>query len=351
MSLIDWIVLLATIGSIILYGIFKNRKDKNLEEYLLGGKSLPWYHICFSTMATQASAITFLSAPGQGFSDGMRFVQFYFGLPLAILLISIVFIPIFNKLNVYTAYQYLEDRFDSRVRIFTAALFLLSRGLATGLSIYAPSIILSTIFKWDITYTNVLMGSLVLVYTVIGGTKAISHTHVQQMFFVLLALFTVGILVVTMIPEDIGFLNALKIAGKAGKMNALDLNFNPKERYNLWSGLIGGFFLQLSYYGTDQSQVGRYLVGKSTDQIKLGLLANGFLKIPMQFVILLIGVFVFVFYLFNSSPLLFNKAETAKINQSSLSAEYAELQKKHNELTFQKQNIGFALNTTLISEN
>jgi solute carrier family 5 (sodium-dependent multivitamin transporter), member 6 len=349
MSSIDWIVLLATISSIVLYGIFKNRKDKNLEEYLLGNKSLPWYHICFSTMATQASAITFLSAPGQGFSDGMRFVQFYFGLPLAILLISIVFIPIFNKLNVYTAYQYLEDRFDARVRIFTAALFLLSRGLATGLSIYAPSIILSTIFKWDITYTNLLMGSLVLVYTVIGGTKAISHTHVQQMFFVILALFSVGILVITMIPDDIGFLNALKIAGKAGKMNVLDLEFNPKERYNLWSGLIGGFFLQLSYYGTDQSQVGRYLVGKSTDQIKLGLLANGFLKIPMQFVILLIGVLVFIFYIFSPSPLLFNKAEIEKVHKSAYSEEYVALEKKHVLLSEQKkavsQDLNLALNT------
>jgi solute carrier family 5 (sodium-dependent multivitamin transporter), member 6 len=337
MSSIDWIVLFATISSIVLYGIYKNRKDKNLEEYLLGSKSLPWYHICFSTMATQASAITFLSAPGQGYSDGMRFVQFYFGLPLAILLISIVFIPIFNKLNVYTAYQYLEDRFDARVRIFTAALFLLSRGLATGLSIYAPSIILSTIFKWDITYTNLLMGSLVLVYTVVGGTKAISHTHVQQMFFVLLALFAVGGLLISMIPEDIGFFNALKIAGKAGKMTVLDLKFNPKERYNLWSGLIGGFFLQLSYYGTDQSQVGRYLVGKSTDQIKLGLLANGFLKIPMQFVILLIGVLVFVFYLFKPSPLLFNKAELDNVTSSVYAPQYQALELKNNEISAQKK--------------
>ncbi len=349
MSSIDWIVLLATISSIVLYGIFKNRKDKNLDDYLLGGKSLPWYHICLSTMATQASAITFLSAPGQGFSSGMGFVQFYFGLPLAILLISIVFIPIFNKLNIYTAYEYLENRFDARVRIFTASLFLLSRGLATGLSIYAPSIILSTIFKWDIVYTNIFMGTLVLIYTVVGGTKAISHTHVQQMFFVLIALFAIGVFVASKIPSDIGILNSLKIAGKAGKMTVLDLNFNPRERYNLWSGLIGGFFLQLSYYGTDQSQVGRYLVGKSTDQIKLGLLANGLLKIPMQFVILLIGLFVFVFYIFSPSPLLFNKSEIPELKKSIYAAQYDSLETKHTALSAEKKSISLALNQAINS--
>jgi solute carrier family 5 (sodium-dependent multivitamin transporter), member 6 len=305
---------------------------------------LPWYHVCLSTMATQASAITFLSAPGQGFTDGMRFVQFYFGLPLAILLISIVFIPIFNKLKVFTAYQYLETRFDARVRIFTAALFLLSRGLATGLSIYAPSIILSSIFKWDISTTNILMGTLVLIYTVVGGTKAISHTHVQQMFFVLMVLFVVGGILISKIPENVGFINALKIAGKTGKMNVLDLNFNPKERYNLWSGLIGGFFLQLSYFGTDQSQVGRYLVGKDTESTKIGLIANGFLKIPMQFVILLIGVLVFIYYIFNASPVLFNQAEIQKLEQPALVSEYKILEGKQAELSESKFGIAYKLN-------
>lgn len=337
MTNLDWLFLILTLSSIIFYGIYKNRKDTDIEGYLLGNQSLPWYHVGFSLMATQASAITFLSAPGQGFSDGMRFVQFYFGLPLAMIVLSITFIPIFHRLKVFTAYEYLENRFDSRVRIFTAILFLLSRGLATGISIYAPSIILSTIFGWDITVTNIIMGGIVLIYTVIGGTKAISYTHLQQMFFVTIALFFAGYFVMQLMPEDVSTFDAIKIAGKTGRMNVIDLNFNPTERYNLWSGLIGGFFLQLSYFGTDQSQVGRYLTGKSIKESRLGLIMNGFIKVPMQFGILLIGVLVFVFYLFNDSPVFYNQVEVKKIENSQYASAYKAIEQKNQELILDKK--------------
>ncbi|HLO43963.1 MAG TPA: sodium:solute symporter [Leadbetterella sp.] len=337
MTNLDWLFLVLTLSSIIFYGIYKNRKDTDIEGYLLGNQSLPWYHVGFSLMATQASAITFLSAPGQGFSDGMRFVQFYFGLPLAMIVLSITFIPIFHRLKVFTAYEYLENRFDSRVRIFTAILFLLSRGLATGISIYAPSIILSTIFGWDITVTNIIMGGIVLIYTVIGGTKAISYTHLQQMFFVTIALFFAGYFVMQLMPEDVSTFDAIKIAGKTGRMNVIDLNFNPTERYNLWSGLIGGFFLQLSYFGTDQSQVGRYLTGKSIKESRLGLIMNGFIKVPMQFGILLIGVLVFVFYLFNDSPVFYNQVEVKKIENSQYATAYKAIEQKNQELILDKK--------------
>jgi solute carrier family 5 (sodium-dependent multivitamin transporter), member 6 len=339
MTNLDWLFLILTLSSIIFYGIYKNRKDTDIEGYLLGNQSLPWYHVGFSLMATQASAITFLSAPGQGFSDGMRFVQFYFGLPLAMIVLSITFIPIFHRLKVFTAYEYLENRFDARVRIFTAILFLLSRGLATGISIYAPSIILSTIFGWDITITNIIMGGIVLIYTVIGGTKAISYTHLQQMFFVTIALFFAGYFVMQLMPDDVSTIDAIKIAGKTGRMNVIDLNFNPTERYNLWSGLIGGFFLQLSYFGTDQSQVGRYLTGKSIKESRLGLIMNGFIKVPMQFGILLIGVLVFVFYLFNDSPVFYNKVEVSKIENSTYAAEYKSIEQKNKLLILQKKQV------------
>jgi Na+/proline symporter len=351
MNYIDWIFLGLTLGSIIFYGIYKNRKDTNIDGYLLGNQSLPWYHVGFSLMATQASAITFLSAPGQGFTDGMRFIQFYFGLPLAMIVLSITFIPIFHRLKVYTAYEYLENRFDSRVRIFTAILFLMSRGLATGISIYAPSIILSTIFNWDITVTNIIMGGIVLIYTVIGGTKAISYTHLQQMVFVTFALFFAGYLVVKMLPEDVNTFDAIQIAGKTGRMNVIDLNFDVNERYNLWSGLIGGFFLQLSYFGTDQSQVGRYLTGKSIKESRLGLIMNGFIKIPMQFGILLIGVLVFVFYLFNDSPLFYNLVEVKKIEKSPYAAEYKILDSQNRFLIAEQKSSVINLKNALKTEN
>ena len=351
MTNLDWLLLTLTLSSIIFYGIYKNRKDTNIEGYLLGNQSLPWYHVGFSLMATQASAITFLSAPGQGFSDGMRFVQFYFGLPLAMIVLSITFIPIFHRLKVYTAYEFLENRFDSRVRIFTAILFLLSRGLATGISIYAPSIILSTIFGWDITLTNVIMGGIVLIYTVIGGTKAISYTHLQQMFFVTFALFFVGYLVMKLMPDNVNTIDALRIAGKTGRMNVIDFNFNPRERYNLWSGIIGGFFLQLSYFGTDQSQVGRYLTGKSIKESRMGIIMNGFIKVPMQFGILLIGVLVFVFYLFNDSPVFYNKVEVTKIENSQYATEYKAIENENSNLVVLKKETVSDLNNALQSNN
>lgn len=329
MSQIDWTVLIGTLGFIVIYGVYRSRGKQNMDDYLIAGQSLPWYHVCFSVMATQASAITFLSAPGQGFADGMRFVQFYFGLPLAMVVLSITFVPIFHRLKVFTAYEFLETRFDARVRMFTVALFLLSRGLSTGLSIYAPSIILATILGWDLTWTNILMGSVVLIYTVSGGTKAISHTHLQQMIIVTVAMFVAGYMVVHLLPAEVGFVDALKIAGKAGRLNTIDFHFDPNSRYNIWSGLIGGFFLQLSYFGTDQSQVGRYLTGESIGQSRLGLMMNGLLKIPMQFLILLVGVLVFVYYQYNPSPLFFNKVETDKLKNSEYAADYQSLEQKH----------------------
>ncbi len=339
MSSIDWVILLLTLLFITFYGIYKNRNDKDIEGYLLGDKSLPWYHVGLSVMATQASAITFLSAPGQAFTDGMRFVQFYFGLPLAMIVLSITFVPIFHRLKVYTAYEYLESRFDSRVRVFTALLFLIQRGLSTGISIYAPSIIMSAIFGWEIFWTNLLMGGLVLTYTVVGGTKAISHTHLQQMIIMTCSLFFAGYLVIDLLPEDMGLIEALRVAGKADKLNAIDFSFNPQERYNVWSGLLAGFFLQLSYFGTDQSQVSRYLTGSSIKQSRIGLLMNGMLKIPMQFLILMLGAIVFVFYLFNSPPIFFNEAETKRLEKSSYAAEFEQLKSTHEVLSTKRIDV------------
>ncbi len=339
MTNLDWTLLTFTLLFIIVYGVYKNHKDKNIDGYLLGNQSLPWYHVGLSVMATQASAITFLSTTGQGFDDGMRFVQFYFGLPLAMIVLCVTFIPIFHRLKVYTAYEYLEKRFDGKVRVFTAFLFLIQRGLSTGISIYAPSIILSTIFGWDIFWTNILMGGMVLTYTVVGGTKAISYTHLQQMIVITVAMVLAGVIVVMMLPENIGLVKALKIAGKANHTKVVSFDFNPKDRYNLWSGLIGGFFLQLSYFGTDQSQVGRYLTGESITQSRLGLVMNGLLKIPMQFLILLVGVLVFVFYQYNTSPVFFNKVETDKLRTSQYAPEFVAIEKQYNEVSEKRKQL------------
>ncbi len=351
MTWLDWLFLIGTLSFIILYGILNSRKNKNIEGYFLGNKSLPWYHIGLSVMATQASAITFLSAPGQAFTDGMRFVQFYFGLPLAMVVLSITFIPIFHRLKVYTAYEYLESRFDGRVRVFTAILFLIQRGLSTGISIYAPSIILSTIFSWDIFYTNAVMGLLVLTYTLIGGTKAISYTHIQQMLIVTGAMIFAAVLVVQMLPPDIGLGDAMRLAGKAGKVNVIDLKFDLREKYNVWSGILGGFFLQLSYFGTDQSQVGRYLTAKSITESRLGLLFNGLVKIPMQFGILLIGVLVYVFYQFNTAPLFFNQVETDKLLKTEYAGEFRQLESDYKILAEQKKAAMYELHENLQNGN
>ncbi len=329
MSLIDWSVLMITLLSIILYGVWKSRGTKNIEGYLLADRQLPWYSVGLSVMATQASAITFLSAPGQAYSDGLRFVQFYFGLPLAMIVICIAFIPVFQRLNVYTAYEYLENRFDNKTRSLTAFLFLLQRGLSTGITIYAPAIILSTILSVSITYTTLFMGGAVILYTVYGGTKAVSYTQMFQMAIIFGGLLFAGFMVVHLLPPEVGFTDALHIAGKMGKMNAIDTKFDWNNRYNLWSGIIGGFFLQLSYFGTDQSQVGRYLTGKSIAQSRLGLVMNGLLKIPMQFLILLIGTLVFAFYQFHTPPVFFNKVEVESIRKSQYSKQFDSLQQEY----------------------
>lgn len=337
MSGIDWLILSATLLFIVLYGIWKSRGTKNIDGFLLADKKLPWYHVGLSVMATQASAITFLSAPGQGYSDGMRFIQFYFGLPLAMVVLCITFIPIFQRLNVYTAYEYLEKRFDNKTRTLTAFLFLLQRGLSTGITIYAPAIILSTILNVDILYTIIFNGVIVILYTVYGGTKAVSYTQLLQMSVIFGGLFLAAFMVVHLLPDNIGFSDALHIAGKMNKLNAIDTSFDLNNRYNIWSGLIGGFFLQLSYFGTDQSQVGRYLTGKSIAQSRLGLIMNGLLKIPMQFFILMIGVLVFTFYQFYQPPLFFNKIEVNKIEKSAYSRDYQLLEQEHAGVHGQKK--------------
>jgi solute:Na+ symporter, SSS family len=321
MSKIDWLILIATLSSIIIYGIYKSRTTKNLEGYFLSNRSLPWYLVLLSIMGTQASAITFLTGPGQAYSDGMRFVQYYFGLPLAMIVIAIFFVPVFSKLKVYTAYEFLEHRFDVKTRTFTSALFLLSRGLSTGVSIFAPSLVLSSLMGWNIYYTNLVMGGLLIIYTMSGGAKAVAHTQKLQMIIVFVALFLTGYLAVKLLPEAIGFTDALKVGGLNGKMNIITTGFTEKgfdwkDKYNIWSGVIGGFFLALSYFGTDHSQVGRYLTAKNITESRKGLLMNGLVKVPMQFFILLIGILIFSFYQYNKGPVYFDKVTLEQAKQT-----------------------------------
>jgi solute:Na+ symporter, SSS family len=351
MSQIDWIVLSVTLLSIVLYGMWKSRGAKNIEGYLLADKQLPWYHVGLSVMATQASAITFLSAPGQSYNDGLRFIQFYFGIPLAMVVLCITFIPKFRTLNVYTAYEYLEKRFDNKTRSLTAFLFLLQRGLSTGITIYAPAIILSTILNINITTTIIFTGIIVISYTVYGGTKAVSHTQMLQMGIIFTGLFLSAYLVVSMLPANVGFFDALSIAGKMNKLNAIDTHFDLNNKYTIWSGIIGGFFLHLSYFGTDQSQVGRYLTGKSTAESRLGLVMNGLLKIPMQFIILLIGILVFVFYQFHQAPVFFNKVEVNRIENSVYKEEFKTLENNYKLATEEKLKEVNSLVLALHSQN
>lgn len=333
MSGIDWIILSVTLCGIIIYGIYKSRTTKNLDGYFLSNRSMPWYLVLLSIMGTQASAITFLSAPGQAYTDGMRFVQYYFGLPLAMIIICIVFVPIFRKLKVYTAYEFLEERFDIKTRTFTSFLFQVSRGLSTGISIYAPSLILSSLMGWNIHWTNILMGGLLIIYTVSGGARAVAYTQKLQLIIIIIGMAIAGYMVVHLMPAGIGFTEALQIGGDNGKMNVItdgmtDKGFDWKDRYNIWSGLIGGLFLALSYFGTDQSQVGRYLTAKDNKESKLGLLINGLVKVPMQFLILMIGVLVFSFYHYNKAPIFFNdvQIEAAKSTVKKDSLVYFEKQ-------------------------
>ncbi|WP_140937064.1 sodium:solute symporter [Sphingobacterium lumbrici] len=336
MSTIDWIVLFITLLLIILFGIFKSRNIKNIDGYLLGNRSLPWYNVGFSVMATQASAITFLSAPGLAYSSGMSFVQFYFGLPLAMIVLCITFVPIFHRLKVYTAYEFLEKRFDIKTRSLTATLFLIQRGISTGITIFAPSIILSTILHIDVTYTTLVIGSMVVLYTVYGGTKAVSYTQLLQMAIIFSSLLAAGFMVIHLLPTDIGLREALHIAGKSGKTNAIDFTFDLSNQYTVWTGLIGGFFLQLSYFGTDQSQVGRYLTGSSIRDSRIGLLMNGLLKVPMQFCILLIGILVFAYYQYHTPPIFFNGLETDKLLKSEYKDEYNTILEDHQKLSAEK---------------
>lgn len=350
MEQLDWIILIGTLLFIVLYGAWKTRGSKNVTDYIKGGSEAKWWTIGLSVMATQASAITFLSTPGQAFHSGMGFVQFYFGLPIAMVVICLVFIPIYHKLKVFTAYEYLETRFDLKTRSLAALLFLIQRGLSAGITIFAPSIILSAVLGWDLTTLNIIIGVLVIIYTVSGGTKAVSVTQKHQMAVIFAGMFIAFYLIVSYLPADITFSKALKIAGASGKMNVLDFSFNLDNRYTFWSGIIGGSFLALSYFGTDQSQVQRYLSGKSVKEMQWGLIFNGLLKVPMQFFILLVGVMVFVFYQFNASPLNFNPAATEIVQNSEYASEYKALENKHKEIELRKAEVNLNYGANLNSK-
>ncbi len=342
MAILDWSVLLVTLSFIVIYGAWKTKGSKNVKDFIKGGNEAKWWTIGLSVMATQASAITFLSTPGQAFHSGMGFVQFYFGLPLAMIIICVVFIPIYHRLKVYTAYEYLESRFDLKTRSLAAILFLIQRGLAAGITIFAPAIILSAVLGWDLLTLNIIIGVLVIIYTVSGGTKAVSVTQKQQMAIIFIGMFAAFFIILSYLPKDISFSKAIQIAGASGKMEVLDFSFDLNNRYTIWTGFLGGTFLMLSYFGTDQSQVQRYLSGKSIRESQLGLLFNGFLKVPMQFFILLVGVMVFVFYQFNASPLNFNPAATEAVKSSALAEEYLTLEEKHHDISEQKKELQFS---------
>lgn len=343
MSRPDWIVLVITLVGIIVYGIYKSSSSKNLDGYFLSNRSLPWYMVLLGIMGTQASAVTFISAPGQAYTDGMRFVQYYFGLPLAMIVVCISFVPVFRTGKIYTAYEFLEKRFDLKTRTLTSLLFLLQRGLSTGISISAPAIILSSLLGWDILWTNMMMGGLLIIYTVLGGAKSVAYTQQLQLIIIFGGMMVAGYLVVHTLPAKVGFLDALRVGGKYGKLNIITTgrtgnHFDWNDRYNLWSGVIGGFFLALSYFGTDQSQVGRYLTAKSSGESKLGLLMNGLVKIPMQFLILLIGVMVFAFYQFSREPVFFNQSQLDLLAHSKYKDSLVKLENAYNILQDNKVN-------------
>ena len=337
MSILDWFILIGTLLTIVGYGVWKTRGSKDLSSFLKGNNDAKWWGIGISIMATQASAITFLSTPGQAYTDGMRFLQFYLGLPIAMVILCITFVPIFYRLKVYTAYEYLESRFDLKTRTLAALLFLVQRGLAAGITIYAPAIILSTLLHWNLTLTNIFIGVLVIIYTVSGGTKAVTQTQKQQMAVMMGGMILAGILVLNMLPEQIGLIDAMTIAGKMGKMNLINFEFDLDDRYNFWTGTTAALFLFLSYFGTDQSQVQRYLTGKSLSESRLGLIMNGLLKVPMQFIILFIGVLVFVFYQYNTPPVFFNKVELEQLKKSEYKMSVIELEDRFSTLHEEKK--------------
>ncbi|WP_053405450.1 sodium:solute symporter [Persicobacter sp. CCB-QB2] len=339
MNWLDWIVLIGTLLSIVGYGIFKTRNAKDIKGFLLGNKELKWWTIGISIMATQASAITFLSTPGQAYADGMRFMQFYIGMPLAMVVLCVTAIPIFYKLNVFTAYEYLEGRFDLKTRSLAAFLFLFQRGLAAGITIYAPSIILSTLLGWPLFQTNLIIGVLVIFYTVSGGTKAVSQTQQHQMTIMMGGMILAGVLIVYLFPKDFTLSDGVALASGLDKMELISWKFDLSDRYNIWSGILGGFFLFLSYFGTDQSQVQRYLSGKSMTESRLGLLLNGILKIPMQLIILFIGVLVFVFFQFEKSPLFFNTSVVNLVYQTEGREDFQALEKEHEAVFETKKQV------------
>ncbi|MCB9089235.1 MAG: sodium:solute symporter [Calditrichae bacterium] len=337
MQTLDWIVLSASLIFIVVYGVWKGRGSEDITGYFLANRSMRWYTVLLSIMATQASAITFLSAPGQAYVDGMRFVQFYFGLPIGMVILSITAIPIYHRLKVHTAYEYLENRFDLKTRTLASLLFLAGRGLAAGLTIYAPALIFTVILGWDIHWTNLIIGTLVIIYTASGGTKAVNWTHFYQMMIIMFGMFAAFFMIVINLPDGVSLLEATHLAGKLGRLNAIDFGFDWNNRYNIWSGILGGMFLQLSYFGTDQSQVQRYLTGESITQSRLGLLLNGIVKIPMQFFILFIGAMLFAFYQFEAPPVFFNSAEIAKVQASDHAREYNFLEVQYKQAHEQKK--------------
>lgn len=341
-SALDWIVLAVTLMLIICYGVYRSKTSKSLEGYFLNDRQTPWWLVLLSIMGTQASAVTFLTAPGQAYTDGMRFVQYYFGLPIAMVIVCIAFVPVFRRLKIYTAYEYLEQRFDVKTRTLTSFLFLLSRGVSTGISIIAPSIVLHSMLGWNILATNIFMGGVLIIYTVSGGAKAVAHTQKLQFVIIYGAMFMAAWWAIRELPSGTDIGTALHIGGKAGKLNVItsgitDKGFDWKDRYNIWSGLIGGFFLALSYFGTDQSQVGRYITARTEGESKLGLLLNGLVKVPLQFLILLIGVFIFSFYQFHKAPVFFNLAQERQLQKSSYASQYNEASRQYALLHQQKQ--------------
>jgi len=328
MSYIDWIIMLVTLTVIIVYGIYKSR-NQTAESFITAGRQMPWHVVLLGIMATQASAITFISGPGQAFTDGMRFVQYYLGLPIAMIVISAVFVPLYQRLKVKSAYEYLDQRFDRKTRLFTGILFLISRGVSTGISVYAPAIVLSTIFGWDIYYTIIITTGLMLIYTYLGGADAIAHTQKIQFTIIILAMTLAGFMIVKLLPDHVSFDDAVFLAGASNKLNVITTDFDWKNKYNIFSGLIGGFFLALSYFGTDNSQVGRYISGKNVKESRLGLLMNGFVKIPMQFLILFIGTLLFVFYAYNNSPIFYNEHTEQKVAKA-FPAAYQDIKTKYD---------------------
>ncbi len=337
MSSIDWTVMCGFIGFVVIYGTWKSRNARDVDTYLRAGRTSKWWLVALSIMATQASAITFLSTPGQAYVDGMRFVQFYLGLPIAMIILSITAVPIYNKLNVYTAYEYLEKRLDLKNRMLGSALFLTQRGLAAGFTIYAPSLILSVILGWEMNITIIIVGVMVIIYTTVGGTVAVNKTHFLQMIIITVGMFSAFFVLMSLLPEDVSLIDAAYIAGKMGKLNAIDFTFDLSNRYTFWSGIIGGTFLMLSYFGTDQSQVQRYLAGSSIKQSRLALLTNGLVKIPMQFIILFIGAMVFVFFQFVTPPLFFNPVEESKVKSGAYASEYQIIENQYSEIHKEKQ--------------